>query len=76
MYENRLLNDELDVEPLVLSMQAQSLLSQLNTDQRHVYDTIIVRVLSSLPRFFFVSSHGGTGKTCEHQIKRKDSTCH
>jgi hypothetical protein len=62
MYENRLLNDELDVEPLVLSMQAQSLLSQLNTDQRHVYDTIIGRVLSSLPEFFFVSGHGGTGK--------------
>jgi hypothetical protein len=63
MYENRLLNDELDVEPLVLSMQGQSLLSQLNTDQRHVYDTIIGRVLSSLPGFFFVSGHGGTGKT-------------
>ena len=63
MYENKLLNDELDVEPLVLSMQAQSLLSQLNTDQRYVYDTIISRVLSSLPGFFFVSGHGGTGKT-------------
>jgi hypothetical protein len=32
--DNRLINDELDAEPLMLSMHADSLVSQLNTDQK------------------------------------------
>ena len=61
--DNRLINDELDPEPLMLSMHASSLISQLNTDQRTIFDTITKRVLSGDPGFFFVCGHGGTGKT-------------
>jgi hypothetical protein len=37
MGENRLINDELDPEPLMLSMYASSLVSQLNADQKSVF---------------------------------------
>jgi pantothenate kinase-related protein Tda10 len=63
MSDNRLINDELDPEPLMLSMHAASLVSQLNCDQKIVFDTITERVLSGSPGFFFVCGHGGTGKT-------------
>jgi hypothetical protein len=63
MYDNRLINEELDHEPLMLSMHAASLVTQLNTEQRHVFDTITNRVLSGSPGFFFVCGHGGTEKT-------------
>jgi hypothetical protein len=49
--ENRLINDEIDPEPLMLSMLADSLVTQLNADQRTVYDTIVGRVYSSSPDF-------------------------
>lgn len=61
--DNRLINDEIDHEPLMLSMHASSLISQLNDDQRTIYNTITQRVLSGRPGFFFVCGHGGTGKT-------------
>ncbi|WVZ82292.1 hypothetical protein U9M48_029572 [Paspalum notatum var. saurae] len=60
MCENRLINDELDPEPLALSMHAASLVAQLNDDQRNVYDMITGRVLSGSSGFFFVCGHGGT----------------
>jgi hypothetical protein len=60
---NRLISDELDDEPLMLSMHASSLVSQLNSDKKHVYDTIIARATSDSPGFYFVCSHSGTGKT-------------
>jgi hypothetical protein len=63
VYSNRLISDELDAEPLMLSMHAASLVSQLNLDQKHVYEKIISRVGSNSPGFFFVCGHGGTGKT-------------
>ncbi|WVZ88743.1 hypothetical protein U9M48_035226 [Paspalum notatum var. saurae] len=63
MGENRLINDELDPEPLMLSMHAASLVAQLNSDQRNVYDKITGCVLSGSSGFFFLSGHGGTGKT-------------
>jgi hypothetical protein len=59
--DNRLINDEIDHEPLMLSMHASSLISQLNDDQRTIYNTITQRVLSGRPGFFFVCGHGGTG---------------
>jgi len=61
--DNRLINDELDSEPLMLSMHASSLVSQLNVDQKNVFDVITERVLSGSAGFFFVCGHGGTGKT-------------
>jgi Cdc6-like AAA superfamily ATPase len=63
MDENRLINDEIDPEPLMLSMHADSLVTQLNAEQRTVYGTIIGRVYSNSLGFFFVYGHGGTGKT-------------
>jgi hypothetical protein len=63
MGENRLINDELDTEPLMLSMYASSLVSQLNADQKSIFDTITERVLGGFAGFFFVCGHGGTGKT-------------
>jgi hypothetical protein len=63
MYNNRLINDELDAEPLMLSMHATLLVSQLNSDQKHVYETIISQVTIDPPGFFFVCGHGGTRKT-------------
>ena len=50
--ENRLINDEIDPEPLMLSMHADSLVTQLNADQRTVYDTIVGRVYSRSPGLF------------------------
>jgi hypothetical protein len=61
--ENRLINDELDPEPLMLSMYASSLISQLNADRKNVFDRITRRVLSGSAGFFFLCGHGGTGKT-------------
>jgi hypothetical protein len=63
MGENRLINDELDPEPLMLSMYASSLVSQLNADQKSVFDMITECVLGGFAGFFFVCGHGGMGKT-------------
>jgi hypothetical protein len=63
MTNNRLINDELDPEPLMLSIHASSLTSQLNSDQKNVFDTITACALGNSPGFFFVCGHGGTGKT-------------
>jgi hypothetical protein len=60
VYSNRLISDELDAEPLMLSMHVALLVSQLNSDQKHVYKTIISRVGSISPGLFFVCGHGGT----------------
>jgi hypothetical protein len=63
MTNNRLINDELDPEPLMLSMHTSSLISQLNSGQKSVFDTITGCALSNSPAFLFVCGHGGTGKT-------------
>ena len=63
LYDNRLINDELDTEPLMLSMHASSLLSQLNSDQKNIFERITNCVLNGTAGFFFVCGHGGTGKT-------------
>jgi hypothetical protein len=47
----------------MLSMHTASLVSQLNSDQKHVYETIISRVGRNSPGIFFVCGHGGTRKT-------------
>jgi hypothetical protein len=63
LYDNRLINDELDTEPLMLSMHASSLQSQLNSDQKNIFEQITNCVLNGTAGFFFVCGHGGTGKT-------------
>jgi hypothetical protein len=47
----------------MLSMHASSLVSQLNSDKKHVYDTVIAWATTDSPGFFFMCGHGGTGKT-------------
>jgi DNA replication protein DnaC len=63
MTNNRLINDELYPEPLMLSIHASSLTSQLNSDQKKVFDAITARALGNSPKFFFICGHSGTGKT-------------
>jgi hypothetical protein len=52
LYDNRLINNELDTEPLMLSMHASSLVSQLNPDQKNVFDRITNCVLNGSAGFF------------------------
>ena len=49
--DNRLINDELDPEPLMLSLHASSLISQLNAEQRTIFDTITTCVLNGVLLF-------------------------
>lgn len=62
-FGNRLIEEELSADALMMSMHADSLVAQLNTDQKTIFDTIVGRVVAEQPGFFFVCGHGGTGKT-------------
>ena len=46
----------------MLSMHASSLLLQLNSDQKNIFEWITNCVLNGTAGFFFVCGHGGTGK--------------
>jgi hypothetical protein len=59
---NRLFDEELDYNELDLLSQSENLLMQLNSEQRHAFDTIVNTVMSNHPGFFFVSGYGDTGK--------------
>ncbi|PWZ21610.1 ATP-dependent DNA helicase pif1, partial [Zea mays] len=63
MFGNRLINDELRSEPLLLRDHAAAAVSQLNADQRLIFERLTESALSSSPGIFFVCGHGGTGKT-------------
>ena len=52
LYDNRLINDELDTEPLMLSMHASSLQSQLNSDQKNIFERITNCILNGTAGFF------------------------
>jgi hypothetical protein len=60
---NNMISDELpdDLESLVKTAEAMQ--EKLNKDQRIAFKSIIDRVRDEKPGFFFVSGHGGTGKT-------------
>jgi hypothetical protein len=60
---NRLIDEELAIDPLMLAVHADSLVQQLNDDQSNIFNIISSRVAANRPGFFFVSGHGGTGKT-------------
>ncbi|XP_066161913.1 uncharacterized protein [Oryza sativa Japonica Group] len=60
---NRLIDEEITIDPLMLAMHADSFVQQLNNDQITVFNTICSRAIANEPGFFFVSGHGGTGKT-------------
>jgi hypothetical protein len=60
---NRMVEEELGLDSVLLTAEAPSMIPKLNIDQRNVFDTIMQRVNDSKPGFFFVYGHGGTGKT-------------
>ncbi|XP_062217838.1 uncharacterized protein LOC133918105 [Phragmites australis] len=62
-YGNRLISEELAYDKPLLEAQSIALASTLNQEQRLVYDKVIAYVISKEPVVFFISGHGGTGKT-------------
>ncbi|XP_062224660.1 uncharacterized protein LOC133923271 [Phragmites australis] len=62
-YSNRLIAEELTYDRALLAEQSSTLASTLNHEQRSIYDTLIASVISKEPGTFFISGHGGTGKT-------------
>ncbi|KAB2620831.1 hypothetical protein D8674_036512 [Pyrus ussuriensis x Pyrus communis] len=61
--KNKLLREELNYNCEELSKKHQILKSQLNKDQKYVYDCVIDVVNRKKQGLFFVYGHGGTGKT-------------
>ncbi|PWZ44009.1 ATP-dependent DNA helicase PIF1 [Zea mays] len=60
---NRLIQEEMSYDINYLEEEANKLYIQLNKDQKNAFHTIVSSVLSNDPNFYFVSGHGGTGKT-------------
>ncbi|XP_073137503.1 uncharacterized protein [Henckelia pumila] len=60
---NRLILDELRFDRRSLSEEHDNHLNKLNSEQRHVYDTVMNTVHSNKGGVFFVYGYGGTGKT-------------
>jgi RecG-like helicase len=60
---NRLIQEEMSYDINYLEEEANKLYIQLNKDQKNAFHTIVSSVLSNNPNFYFVSGHGGTGKT-------------
>jgi len=46
-----------------LEEESNKLYSQLNKRQKEAFHEIVDSVLNNRPQFYFVSGHGGTGKT-------------
>jgi hypothetical protein len=60
---NQLIQEELNYDQQSLEIEATKLYSQLNIDQKNAFHEIINSVVNGKSNFFFVSGHGGTGKT-------------
>jgi RecG-like helicase len=60
---NQLIEQEINYDIDSLQEEANRLYLQLNNRQKEAYHQIIDSVLNNKPNFFFVSGHGGTGKT-------------
>jgi hypothetical protein len=63
VFGNRLINDELRSEPMLLRAHAAVAVSQLNAEQRFIFEKLTESALSCSPGIFFICGHGGTGKT-------------
>jgi hypothetical protein len=57
-----LFDEELKYDETALLPEYESLIAQLNSEQRHAFDSIVNVVLSNNPGFFFVSGYGSMGK--------------
>jgi hypothetical protein len=62
-YNNRLVEEETNYDIDKLEKEANILYGQLNTEQKHAFNTIVESALQNKPGFYFVSGYGGTGKT-------------
>ncbi|VVA13357.1 Hypothetical predicted protein, partial [Prunus dulcis] len=60
---NKLLREELNYDYNNLEKEHSILVTQLNKDQKDVYDCVVKTVEEKMPGLFFVHGHGGTGKT-------------
>ena len=61
---NRLIQEEMNYDIKHLEEEeANKLYLQLNKEQKEAFHQIIDSVINSKSRFYFVSGHGGTGKT-------------
>ncbi|KAM0853579.1 hypothetical protein ACQ4PT_050975 [Festuca glaucescens] len=60
---NNMINDELCQDFDSLIKTAEAMQEKLNENQRAAFESIVDRVRKEKPAFFFVSGHGGTGKT-------------
>lgn len=60
---NRLIQEEMSYDTNYLEEEANRLYVQLNKDQNKAFHSIVDSVLTSNGNFYFVSGHGGTGKT-------------
>jgi hypothetical protein len=63
IFGNRLILEEMQYDKDSLKAIASSLHDKLNEDQLGIYDQIIAAATGSTGKVFFVSGHGGTGKT-------------
>ncbi|OMO96975.1 DNA helicase PIF1, ATP-dependent [Corchorus olitorius] len=60
---NRLIMEELCYDTTQLSDEHTELLKELNMEQKKIYDAVLEAVDKNDGQMFFVSGHGGTGKT-------------
>ncbi|XP_047087140.1 uncharacterized protein LOC124698742 [Lolium rigidum] len=60
---NRLIEEEFSYDLADLLETSAQLNSKLNAHQRKAYEEIVDCVMNKKPGFFFLSGHGGTGKT-------------
>jgi chromosomal replication initiation ATPase DnaA len=60
---NHFIEEELNYDIMTLEYEANISYNQLNTDQKEAFHKVIDNVLRHEPNLFFISRHGGTGKT-------------
>lgn len=60
---NRLILEELSFNQPSLHQEYMSMYARLNSDQKMIYDKVFDRIAHHEKCVFFISGHGGTGKT-------------
>lgn len=61
--QNRLIMEEKSYDCRVLAQERDSMVPQLNREQKRVFDIIVDATRNKLQELIFVYGHGGTGKT-------------
>lgn len=62
-YVNKFLAEEMMYDKAVLLVESQAMQAQLNNDQRAIYNEIVQAMNAHAGGVYFISGHGGTGKT-------------